>query len=138
MTSDYVRKILRVDLGLEKIIPQDMDAEATRKFIGGSGLTAKIMWDETGPDTQPFSEENPLIFMIGPLTGTAVPSSSRYTVTSISPLTGIWGEAHAGGSFGFDLARTPYMGIVFKGKAKRPVYLWINNGAAELRDASHL
>ncbi|MFC2066946.1 aldehyde ferredoxin oxidoreductase N-terminal domain-containing protein [Chloroflexota bacterium] len=138
MASDYTRKILWVDLTEEKITIRDMDREAARKFIGGAGLAARILWDETGADTQPLSEENPLIFMIGPLSGTAVPSSSRYTVAAISPLTNIWGEAHAGGSWAYALARTPFMGIVIKGKARKPVYLWINNDEVEIRDASHL
>lgn len=138
MVSNYTRKILWVDLTRGRVESQDLDKEAARKFVGGAGLAAKILWDETKADTQPFSEENPLIFMIGPLSGTAVPSSSRHTVAAISPLTNIWGEAHAGGTWAYALAHTPFMGIVIKGKAKKPVYLWINNSEVELKDASHL
>ena len=89
--SDYSRKILRVDLTSQKIDSREPDKDVARKFIGGAGLAARIIWDETGSDTQPFSAETPFVFMIGPLTGTAVPSSSRYTVSTLSPLTGMWG-----------------------------------------------
>ncbi|MFH1169314.1 MAG: aldehyde ferredoxin oxidoreductase C-terminal domain-containing protein, partial [Chloroflexota bacterium] len=70
--------------------------------------------------------------------GTAVPSSSRHTVAAVSPLTGIWGEAHAGGTWAHALARTPFMGVVVRGKARKPVYLYVNDGEAEIRDATHL
>lgn len=89
MALAYSRKILRVDLNSEKVTSQEIDQEDAGKFIGGAGLAAKMLWDETGRDTQPLSEENPLIFMISPLTGTAVPSSRRYNVVAISPLTNI-------------------------------------------------
>ncbi len=131
-------RILYVNLDQETIVTRDIDEAVMRKYIGGEGIAAKILWEETGADTDPLSPENPLIFITGPLTGTRVPGSGRHTVAAISPLTGIWGAGHAGGTWGHALRHTPYFGIVFKGRARRPVYLWIDNEKAELRDASHV
>ncbi len=138
MASNYTPRILRVDLTQGRIESQDLDEQTARKFMGGSGLAAKIVWDETTATTDPLSPENPLIFMTGPLTGTAAPMSSRITVASLSSLTGIWGETHSGGSWPDELRRTGFSGIVIKGKAKEPVYLWINGEEAKLMSAGHL
>ena len=79
-----------------------------------------------------------MILMTGPLTGTASPSASRYSVVAKSPLTGIWGQANSGGSFGPALKKSGYDGIIFQGASPKPVYLGVENGKAELRDAAHL
>lgn len=131
-------KLLRVDLTKEKISTEELDNSVVRKFLGGSGLAAKTLWDETKADTGPLSEENVLIFAVGPMSATAVPSSSRLVVAAISPQTNIWGEAHAGGSCGAALGRTGYMAIVVTGRASRPVYLWVRDSEAKIVDASHL
>lgn len=99
MLKGYTGTIARVDLTSERITYASLDEGMARKFIGGVGLSAKILWDETAADTDPFSPESPLVFMTGPLTGTSLPKSSRYILAGISPLIGIWGQAHAGGSF---------------------------------------
>lgn len=137
MISGYAGKILWIDLSEEKVAIKDLDMEMARKYIGGVGFAAKLLWDETNADTEPLSSENPLIFMTGPLTG-IVPSSSRYIVAAISPLTNIWGEAHAGGSWAAELKNAGFDGIVLKGKSKKPVYLWIRDGTVEIVDARHL
>ncbi len=138
MASNYTSRTLWVDLSEGRVESRDVDEQTARKFIGGCGLGAKIVWDETTADTDPLSPENPLIFMTGPFTGTAVPGNSRLTVSSLSPLTGIWGESHSGGSWPDELKRSGFDGIVIKGKAKEPVYLWVNDGEAKLISASHL
>src|SRR4030042_4740405 len=91
--------IICADLTTKKISYGCMDEDTARKFIGGVGFAAKILWDKTTGNTEPLSPENPLIFMTGPLTGSVVPKSSRYIIAAISPLTGIWGQAHSGGSW---------------------------------------
>jgi aldehyde:ferredoxin oxidoreductase len=131
-------RLLRVDLDHQRMETQVFDEQLVRKFIGGSGIASKIIWDETGSTTEPLSPENPLVFMIGPYTGTSVPANSRLTVASLSPLTGIWGEAHAGGSWPDELRRTGFDGIVVKGKAEEPLYLWVNGGEVKLKNAGHL
>jgi len=138
MALDYQLRVLRVDLTHGVVESQELNEQTARKFIGGSGLAAKVVWDETTATTDPFSSENPLIFMTGPLTGTAAPMSSRITVASLSPLTGIWGESHSGGSWPDELKRAGFDGIVIKGKAREPIYLWVNNGEAKLVSAGHL
>ncbi len=138
MFKGYMGTIARVDLTTEKISYEPIDEGVARKYIGGVGLAAKILWDETKADTVPLSPENLLIFMAGPLTGTNLPKSSRYILAGISPLTGIWGQAHAGGSFPDELRHAGFDGIVIRGQAERSVYLWVHDQKVEIRDAGHL
>lgn len=137
MTKGYAGRILRVDLTTGKIEVESLD-EVARKYIGGSGLCAKILWDETTADTDPFSPENPMVFMTGPFSGTSVLFSSKVRVATISPLTGILGEALAGGHWGAELKHAGFEGIVVKGKARNPVYLWIKDGDVKLMNADHV
>lgn len=134
----YVGKILWVDLTSGQTKVEDLPEEVARKYIGGSGIGAKILFEETGPETDPLGPDNTLIFMTGPMTGTAVPTSGRHSVIAKSPLTGIWGECDVGGHWGTGLKKAGFDGLVIKGKAKNPVYLWINNGAVSIRDAGRL
>ena len=134
----YMGKILRVDLSGGKIEEKPLNEELARKYIGGSGLAAKIVYDEVGPDVDPLSPDNLLVFATGPLQGTGIPFSGRYAVGTKSPLTGIWGEANSGGWVGPYLKRAGYDAIVFKGKAQNPVYLVVTDKAVEIKDASHL
>ena len=138
MPGGYVGRILRVDLTENKITAEDLDEQVARKYIGGCGVAAKIVWDETTANTQPLSPENPLIFMTGPLTGTIVPNSGRHMVAALSPLTNIWGESYSGGNFAFELQQAGFDGMVVKGKATSPVYIWVKDGEATIVDASHL
>lgn len=134
----YMGKILYFDLSLSEKALKELDTNDVKKYIGGSGLGAKILFDETDENTDPLSPENVLIFMTGPFTGTPVLCSSRYSVISKSPLTGIFGESSSGGSWGEMLKKSSFDGIVIRGKSPKPVYLWLNNGEVELRDASHI
>src|SRR4030042_6900001 len=134
----YNSKILRVNLSTGDISYDYLDEPTARKYIGGVGLAAKILWDETTPDTDPLSPENKLLFMAGPLTGSILPKSSRYIIAGISPLTGIWGQAHSGGRFADELRHAGLDGIIGEGRASKPVYLWLHNQKAEIRDAVHV
>jgi len=134
----YIGKILYFNLSQSKKEIRDLDTDDAKKYIGGSGLGAKILFDETDEHTDPLGPENVLIFMTGPFTGTPVLSSSRYSVVSKSPQTGIFGESNSGGSWAEMLKKSGFDGIVIKGKAPKPVYLWLNNGEVELSDASHI
>lgn len=138
MVKGYMNQVLRVDLSNGRITTQVFSEEELRKYIGGSGLGTKILFDETDQFTDPLGPENRLIFMTGPVVGTKAVNSGRYHVVTKSPLTGIYGEADSGGTFGPELKRTGFDGIVFSGKADHPVYLWLNNGKAEIREAEHL
>jgi len=136
MVGGYTGKILRVDLTEKAIEIQRLD-EGDRKYIGGSGLAAKILYKETSPGIDPLGPNNLLIFMTGPLTGTPVPCG-RHSIVAKSPLTGIWGEASVGGTWGRELKRAGYDGIVVSGKSEKPVYLWIHDDEVQLREATHL
>ena len=134
----YMGKILYFDLSVSEKEIKELDKDDAKKYIGGSGLGTKILFDETNEHTDPLGPENVLIFMTGPFTGTPVLCSSRYSVVSKSPLTGIFGEANSGGSWAEMLKKSGFDGIVIRGKAPKPVYLWLNNREVELRDASHI
>ncbi len=130
--------ILRVDLSKDKIWEEKVGEKVIKKYLGGRGLGVKILYEETEAGIDPFGEENRLIFMTGYATGTAVPLSGRFHVITKSPLTGGVGDSNCGGQFGPMLRFAGYEGIVVQGIAESPVYLYIEDGHAELRDASHL
>jgi len=134
----YLGRILTVDLNTGIIGEEPLAEDMLRQFIGGSGVGCRLLYDHLGPDTDPLGPENPLLFMAGPLVGTPAPSCGRYVVCARSPLTGLWGEANSGGFWGPELRFAGYDGILITGKAATPVYLWVRDGEAELRDAAHL
>ena len=138
MINGYMGKTLRVDLTNNQFTDQFFSQDDLRKYIGGSGLGTKILYDETDRFTDPLGPENRLIFMTGPIVGTKAVNSGRHHVVARSPLTGYFGEFDSGGTFGPHLKFAGYDGLIIFGKAEHPVYLWIDDGKAELRDASHL
>ena len=134
----FMGTILRVNLTEGEISAETIREDWAREFVGGAGLATKYLYEEMSKGIDPLGPENVLIFMAGPLTGTASASASRYSVVAKSPLTGIWGHANSGGSFGPALKRSGYDGIIFEGAALEPVYLKIVDGQAELCAAGHL
>jgi len=131
-------KILRVDLSASSIHVEPLSEATARAFLGGRGLGAKILFDELKPGVDPMGPENKLVFATGVVTGLPFAGNCRYVVMAKSPLTGIWGEANGSGFWGPELRFAGFDAIVVEGKAQTPVYLWIHDGQAELRDASHL
>jgi aldehyde:ferredoxin oxidoreductase len=139
MVGGYVGRILYVDLSRAKVTKNPLDLRMVRKFIGGRGLGIRVLYEELkSKDIDPYSPENLLIFATGPLTGTIAPSAGRYCVVTRSPLTGTCLDSHAGGQFGPELKYAGYDFIVISGRAKKPVYLWIDDENVELRDAQNL
>ena len=136
--SSWAGTILRVDLTTGEISKQSFPGEWKEKFLGGRNLNSKILFDEVPAGTDPLGPENKLIIGTGPMTGVLGPATGRLTVTAKSPLTGIHGDANAGGDFADEIKYAGYDHIVISGKAERPVYLWIDDERVELRDASHL
>jgi len=134
----YAGNILRVDLTKQRLRMEPIPKKDLRKYLGGRGLAAKILFDELKPGIDPLSPENKLIFATGPLTGLTFPASAKYGVIAKSPLTGAWGEAYAGGFFGPELKHAGYDMVIFEGRAESPVFLWIHEGEAEIRDARYL
>ncbi len=128
-------RILRVDLSTDSLKDETIDEETAKKFVGGRGIGVKILYDELKAGIDPLGPENKLIFMTGPATGTVFPASGRFHVITKSPLTGGIGDANCGGNWGPELRFAGFDGIIFEGKAKDPVYLWIRDGEGELRGA---
>ncbi len=107
-------------------------------YLGGRGLNSRLLYELTGPDTDPLGEDNPLLFSTGPLTGTMIPTNGRYTVSARSPLTGILGDGNAAGFWAPELKYAGFDTIAITGRAEKPVYLWIHNGRVEIRAAESL
>jgi aldehyde:ferredoxin oxidoreductase len=131
-------RLLRVDLTADKFETTEVPKDDAVKFLGGRGLAAKILYQENKPKVDPFDPENRLIFMTGPYTGTMGSFTAFYNVTTKSPLTGAILSAHSGGHWGPMFRKTGYDGIIFKGKARKPVYLLLTDDGPELKDASDL
>ncbi|MFC2031925.1 aldehyde ferredoxin oxidoreductase family protein, partial [Chloroflexota bacterium] len=134
----FTGKIIEVDLSSLKIQKKDTDPVIARKYLGSMGLTSKILYDETTPEVDPLGPENIIIIGVGPLTGTAAPFCGRMEITTKSPLTNHFGSSNTGGDFGAYLKKAGYDAIIIRGVSSKPVYLRINDGQVELRDASHL
>jgi aldehyde:ferredoxin oxidoreductase len=130
--------ILRVNLTNSTIEKQEMAKDLRRNYVGGRGINARILFDETKPHIDPLSPQNVLIFGSGPLSGTTAPCPARFNVSGKSPLTGILGDSNAGGYFGPAMKRAGIDHIVVTGKASEPVYLWIDDGKAEIHSARNL
>jgi aldehyde:ferredoxin oxidoreductase len=139
MANGYMGKVLFVDLFNRDIKEEKPDEKLYRNFIGGYGLGARIVYTRQKAGIDPLGPENTLGFMTGPLTGTDYPFGGRYTVfVGKSPLTRGWGDANSGGDFGPYLKFSGYDGVIFTGASEKPVYVYINEGKAEIRDAAHL
>ena len=138
MKGGYCGKILFVELSGGKIEELKPSEETYRKFIGGTGLGARFLYEKMKPGADPLGNENILGFVTGPLTGTSAPGSGRFTVVCKSPLTNVWADSNSGGYWGPELKYAGYDAVFIQGSAKAPVYLHIHEGKAELRDASHL
>lgn len=140
----YNGKVVHINLNNSQIDISDLDPIVAEQYIGGVGLSAKLTYDLLTEEDyhklkeNPLNETNPLTFATGPLTGTSTPSSSRYSVTAISPLTGIWGESTSGGFFPIALRRSGYDAIIIKGESDHPIYLLLDNNQIEIKDATPL
>ena len=130
--------LLHVDLDRGQTRTEEIDAGYRRDFIGGSGLAARLLWDSLDPARDPLDAQSPLVWMTGPLTGSGGPATGRFSICGRSPQTRIWGESNIGGFVGPELRYAGYDGLWITGRAAKPVYLWIHDGQAELREASHL
>ncbi|WP_294439541.1 aldehyde ferredoxin oxidoreductase family protein [uncultured Slackia sp.] len=136
--NGWIGTILRINLTEGSIKKEPLNMQDAHDYVGARGLGTKYYCNEVDPKIDPLSPDNKLIFMTGPLTGTAACSSGRYEVVSKAPLTGIIGAANSGGHFGPELKYAGYDGIIFEGKADHPVYLHIDDDKVELLDAGEL
>jgi aldehyde:ferredoxin oxidoreductase len=134
----YTRKILRVNLTEGTVVPEELPNGQLRKYIGGAGLAARMLYDELAPGIDPLSADNKVLFLAGPLAGTIAPTGSRIGVYTKSPLTGGFFHSSAGGHFAPELKYAGYDGVIIEGASTKPVYLYIDKERTELRDASRV
>ncbi|MRR08472.1 MAG: aldehyde ferredoxin oxidoreductase, partial [Deltaproteobacteria bacterium] len=138
MAGGYAGKFLLVNLSRNECSDFTLDDGTLKKFIGGSCLAAKLFLDRYPLTVDPLSPDSPFMIMTGPMVGRTFPGTSRFSICAKSPQTGIWAESACGGTFGPELKKAGYDGIVIEGKAGPPVSLSITDGKAELIDAAHL
>jgi aldehyde:ferredoxin oxidoreductase len=131
-----MERILWVDLSKRETREEALDERTARKYLGGYGLGARLLYDRQRPGVDPLGPHATLGFVTGLATGTDCVGGSRYVVVGKSPLTGGWGDANSGGEFGPQLKSAGYDAVFFTGIADEPVYLHIDSGRAELREAA--
>ncbi|MGB9636009.1 MAG: aldehyde ferredoxin oxidoreductase family protein [Thermoplasmata archaeon] len=134
----YANAILHVDLTKKQIKQRIVSPEIVRKYLGGAGFCSFYLFHMLKKGIDPLSPANILMFATGPFTATLWPQGSRYTVACKSPLTDGWGEAHSAGFWGPYLKFAGYDGIIITGSSRKPVYLVIEDGKAEIKPAPHL
>jgi aldehyde:ferredoxin oxidoreductase len=138
MPSVYAGQYLRIDLDSGDVRTVPISDADVRKFFLGSGYAAKLYAEEMDPEVGPLDPRNPIYIFNGLLAGTFAPTGCRSSWCGRSPLTGIWNEANMGGHFGAELRAAGVDGIVISGRAEQPVYLYVHDGTAEIRNASDL
>jgi aldehyde:ferredoxin oxidoreductase len=138
MSGGYMGKILFVNLSSGMIEEEVLSEQISRDFIGGYGIGARVLYSRQKAGVDPLGPENILGFVTGPLTGTPVPTGTRFSVVAKSPLTGGWGDANSGGYFGPYLKFAGYDAVFFTGVSPKPAYILIDNGRVYIKDASHL
>jgi aldehyde:ferredoxin oxidoreductase len=136
MRSAYNGRVLNVDLSTGKIWIHTLEEEFLHTYLGGRGAAAKMLWDLTGPGTNPLGTENILIFSPGVLTGTSAPTTGRTNVTFKSPATGGYFKTSIGGGLGIAIKHAGYDHVLIRGRARKPVYLFIGPYRTEICDAS--
>ncbi|GAG35922.1 unnamed protein product, partial [marine sediment metagenome] len=138
MAPGYIGKILKVDLNKLDYEVIEKDDYFYRTFMGGSAMASYFLLTEIEPGIDALGPDNVLVVTTSILTGTPLAGANRYTVAAKSPLNDGFGESESGGFFSVELKRAGFDAIIIKGKAKKPVYLWITDGKVEIKDASHL
>lgn len=136
--TGYAGKLLRVDLTRNNITEEKLGDALIREYVGGAGLGAKFLYDEVSPQIDCFDPDNRLIMTTGPLAGTKIPGGGTFSVSTKGCLTNGAASCQANGFFGAYLKFSGFDGIIIQGAAGKPVYLYIHDGEAELRDAGHL
>lgn len=135
MSGAYYEKMARINLTTGEIKVEKMDIELARKFIGGRGLGTKMLYDDGIATVDPLSADNKLIYITGPMTGAAAPSTGRYMVVTKSPLTGMIASSNSGGIWGAKLKYAGWDAIIVEGEAPEWTYISIEDDKIELHDA---
>ncbi len=134
----YAGYYLEVDLTKGEVHKKEMEKEWARLYLGGSGVSSKILWERTTVETDPLSPDNVVVVGTGPITGAMFSPSGRMMFAARGPLTGVWAESHVGGFMGPEIKYAGFDFVIITGRSKKPVYLFLRDGKAELLDASHL
>ncbi len=138
VAAGFFGRLLEVELGAGSCRERALEPSLYRRFLGGSGLAAWLLWDELEPTRDPLHPSSPLLIMNGLLAGLPIPAACKLSLCARSPLTGIWNEAAVGGDWAARFRHTGFDGIAIRGCAPRPVYLLVQGRRAELRDAREL
>jgi aldehyde:ferredoxin oxidoreductase len=133
-----MQPILKVDLATGKTEEYRIPEAWEKDFLGGASLAARLLYDSLIHGLDALSLDAPLLFMNGPLTGTAGPTVGRFVICGKGAATGLWAESHCGGFWGPELRFAGFDGLWITGKAREPVYLWIDEGRLEVQKAAHL
>ena len=133
-----MQPILKIDLTSGKTEEYKIPEKWEKDFLGGASLAARILYDDLTPELDALSPDAPILFLVGPMTGTSGPTTGRFVICGKSPATGLWAESNIGGHWGPALRKAGYDGLWITGKASAPVYLWLNGSKLEVRDAEHL
>ncbi|MCX5916988.1 MAG: aldehyde ferredoxin oxidoreductase, partial [Deltaproteobacteria bacterium] len=136
--NGYTGRILHINLAQQKFKIENFDEAFARKFLGGNGFAIKILYDGLKKGIDPFSPENLVVFAVGPVTDSPLPSTSRAYVATKSPLNGLFFDSTFGGRFAITQKRTGFEAIVISGKAASPIYLVIDESDAQFKPAGSL
>ena len=134
----WAGKILRVNLTTGTVASEPLNMQWAKEYLGSRGLGTKYLVEEVDAKVDPLSAENKIIWCTGPLTGTMASTGGRYTVITKGPLTGAIACSNSGGYWGAELKMAGWDMVIFEGKSPKPVYLYISDDTAELRDAGEL
>ncbi len=132
----YAGRILNVNLSRDNCQSVELSQQFCRDNLGGIGFNSRIVYDEVPVGAEPLGEENILVFSVGTMVGSTFPTASRTEVSAKSPITGRFGTSNSGMFFGTQLKNAGFDSLVLKGKAAAPVYLYIEDGQAEINDAA--
>ncbi|RLI33710.1 aldehyde ferredoxin oxidoreductase, partial [Candidatus Bathyarchaeota archaeon] len=138
MLKGYAGRRVHVDLSKGEVSTLNLEAGFLEAYLGGKGFAASILYQETGKGLNPLSPESLVVLAVGPLTGTAAPGANRLAACFKSPLTGIWGESYCGGELGTQLKWAGIDVLTITGRSPKPVYLLVDDGRVEIRDAGYL
>ena len=133
-----MQPILKIDLSTENTEEFHIPEKWEKDFLGGASLAARILYSTLTKELDALSPEAPLLFLMGPMTGTSGPTTGRFVICGKGPATGLWAESNIGGFWGPELRAAGYDGLWITGKASEPVYLWLNGSKLEVRSAAHL
>jgi len=134
----YQGRYLRIDLSQGKVKIEKLNEEVARKYWGGRGWGGYLLLKELGNKIDPFSPENKIFFLTGPLQGTLTPYSPKFVIITKSPLTGTFTRAVCGGQWAPELKFAGYDGIIIEGRSQKPTYILVDDEKVEIRNAIHL